>query len=57
LNSYRAKAKPRKNKSKISGRRLIRKKKENIQKEELDCKKSMFAVSKTVRINILLKWL
>jgi hypothetical protein len=57
LNSYRAKAKPKKNKSEISGRRQIRKKKENIQKEELDCKKSTSAVSKTVRINILLKWL
>jgi hypothetical protein len=57
LISYRAKAKPKKNKSKISGRRRIRKKKENIQKEELDCKKNTFAVSKTVRINILLKWL
>jgi hypothetical protein len=56
LNFYTAKAKPKKNKSKISGRPLTRNRKENIQKEGLGCKKNMFAVSKTVRINILLKW-
>jgi len=50
------KTKIKRNKSKNLERLQIKNKKENIQKEDLGFKKNLFAVTKTVKINILHKW-
>ena len=53
---YRVKPKFKKNKLEIWESSLTKNRRENTQKEEFGFKKSMFAVSKTVKISILRRW-